>query len=119
MVDDEPMRPSYKDMSTLYSGQCTSSRDAGTVSQVRIFQLSLRQARQQLDTNFQHFTYLHFTAGFSFEPGFDLAPPDTFTVPKQRMLCSLGGTHQLEQDRDRMARVASTFIRRYSFPFVQ
>ena len=119
MVDDEPMRPYSKDMSTLYSGQCTSSRDAGAIPQFRIFVFPLRQARQQLDTNLEHFTYIHFTAGFSFKLGFDLAPPDIFMVPKQRMLCSLGGAHQLEQDRDRMARVASTFIHRCSFTFVQ
>ena len=116
MVDDEPMRPYFKDMSTLCSGKSTSSRGAGTVSQVRVFVFPLRQARQQLDTNL---SYLRFTPGLSFEPGFDLAPPETFMIPNQRMLCLLGGAQQVVQDKGRMVRVASTFIHRCSFTFVQ
>ena len=71
------------------------------------------------DTNLSHFTYLRFTPELSFERGFDLAPPDTFMVPNQRVLYLLGGAHQVVKARDRMARAASTFIYRCPFTFVQ
>lgn len=69
MVDDEPMRPHSKDMSTLNSGQCTSFRDAGAVSQIRIIVFPLRQARRQLD--------LHISRIYILQPDRLLKPAST------------------------------------------